>query len=271
MSFKYSTPTTSSSAPCTTGRRENPEVWNARTTSSNDAVTSIETTSERGVMAARTRRSVNANTLRMSAASVSSTDPIRCPSRARSRMSAGVTREAGPPRGAITRITRRTEPISAAPMGRETTARSHITGALIRAIRSAFCSAMRLGTSSPTTRLSQVIDATMIANAIPSACRPTHAIPRSAPASSPDNRAPPNAAASVDTSVMPICTVVRKRSGSRASSRARAAARLPCAACCSSRPCRTDSSAISEAAKNPFASVSRTMKPISYPVPTLNR
>ena len=65
--------------------------------------------------------------------------------------------------------------------------------------------------------------------------------------------APLKTEASVATSVMPTCTVIRKRFGLRASSRAtRAAGPLPRARC-SSRLRREVSTAISAAAKKPFS------------------
>jgi hypothetical protein len=79
--------------------------------------------------------------------------------------------------------------------------------------------------------------------------------------------APPNAPASVPTSVMPTCTVARKRSGLSASSSARRAVWSPASARCCSRDLRAETRAISLMANTPFATSSSRTTRTSVPIP----
>src|SRR5262245_31030395 len=74
--------------------------------------------------------------------------------------------------------------------------------------------------------------------------------------------APLKAPARMPISVMPICTVERKRSGASASSRAARAPASLSARCCN-RAFRDDTTAISDMAKTPLAISNRMMKIIS--------
>ena len=121
----------------------------------------------------------------------------------------------------------------------------------------------RFGTSSPITSEKYVMTATTNPKAILSAYGARNSIWAIGPVSFAASVAPPNAPAKMPTSVMPICTVERKRLGASASSSATFARPLPWSARRRNRAFFEDTTAISAIAKTPFAISNRKMMAIS--------
>ena len=121
------------------------------------------------------------------------------------------------------------------------------------------CSAIRLGASSPSTRLTNVMHTVTIPNASGEATSPDTLCRISQPCSSPTSVSAPKEPATSVASVTPICTAERNRFGSDAS-RAAVAPRLPRLPSDRTWPSRSETSAISDAEKNPpMDTMTRTM------------
>ncbi len=121
------------------------------------------------------------------------------------------------------------------------------------------CSAIRLGASSPSTRLTKVMQTVTIPNASGAATSLDTWCRTSQPCSSPTSVSAPKAPDTSVASVTPICTADRNRFGSDAS-RAAFAPRLPRLDSDRTWVSRSETSAISEAEKNPpMDTMTRTM------------
>ena len=219
--------------------------------------------SMRGRMMSRTVRSPSRRASVATACSTASSTPSARPASSRCSMSSTETLGSSclwaPSRNSTAEVAE----LSPQTSGLVMTANRCMKGATNRAIDSACRSASRLGTSSPSRSVKKEKIATNTVRAIgcaaPASPRGLFAAIRAA--RSLTIWSPPYAAASVPTSVMPICTVGRNLSGLDASSSAFLAASSPASAICRSRPRRLATIAISAPEKNPLARIrARTMR-----------
>ena len=153
-------------------------------------------------------------------------------------------------------------------------ASTHTSGLAMRESRAIGCAmtiaifsglrrARPFGTSSPMIREKYVMRATTIAKATELALRPNSGRGSNIGARYFDKLAPPNAPEKTPTSVMPICTVLRKRSGFSINVRTVRALRLPSFDHCWSRDFFEETMAISAMAKIPFSMRRREITTIS--------
>ena len=155
--------------------------------------------------------------------------------------------------------TRLVDLVSSQTTGRASVAIRSSIGAASSASRGARCSPIRLGASSPSTRLTKVMHAVTMRNDSVAAqpestfCLISHALRKPASVSA------PNAPETSVAKVTPICTAEKNRFGSLAS-RAVRWPRLPRLARALTWPSRSDTRAISDAEKNPpMHTMTRTM------------
>ena len=136
-----------------------------------------------------------------------------------------------------------------------------------RAMRAATSSGWRrascLGTSSPSTSVRNVVASTTMSSASSPAKGASVALRSNTGSSRAESRAPPKVPVTMPTSVMPTCTVGRKRCGSSARPSAAEAPRTPLRSSTVRRARRADTMAISLSANRPFIRMSSSVTPIS--------
>ena len=263
-------PTTASIEPRAITYRVNPVASMVARIAAAVASTSIHTRSGRGVIRSATLLSPNQNRFSTMSLSPGSNTPAAAPSLTSAWTSSSLVG------GSTVRPTRSrrnnpsVEALNKVTSGVATVETTDIGRAIARAMRSGAPSAMRLGTSSPTTSERYVMAATTIVSAMPPLQRPITGTPASRSASGSAMVAPPYAPANTPTNVIPTCTVARKRLGSPTSASAAAAGASPASASACKRDLRDDTTAISAIANAPFAKISSTTNTISNPTRTSN-
>jgi len=172
------------------------------------------------VMRDPTVRSPRRNTRLTIVCSAGSKTPARVPCSIMTAISFSVTGGSSEARSPMRRVTTSVERVRKETMG-ENSFDSHFMGrAMMEAIRSGLCNAMRLGTSSPMMSDRYVMTRTTMPRPMDSAYEASKGKVLKYAVSFSAMVAPPKAPARMPMSVIPVCTVERKRLGDSASSRA---------------------------------------------------
>ena len=271
MSLACTMPSTVSRPSRQTGKREWPLSLIFACTASRESSTSSHTTSVRGVISSFTRRSPRSKTPSIMSRSASSNMPCSMPWSIMTLISSSETGWGRAPEAPKRRSRPVEEALRMKTRGRSTAARNRMAPATARAMRSGLISAICLGTSSPSTIEKKVITRTTTATAIAWAYGASQGARAIAPASCSAIVVPPNAPMRMPMSVIPACTVERKRGGRSVRCRAVRARSSPSSASCWNRVRREETSAVSDIDRKPFSSTSRKMKMISRMIADMSR